>query len=157
LNSFENTVLTPFVGQYFYGAHPMTDDVKSHVKSKSTWTRLIFIILFAITYRVAGVVLFAITIIQFIKALITGSPFSQLQSFGGSLAEYNRQVVEFLSFQSDDKPFPVGAWPEQPKASTPKADDVIIVAEPVKKTPVKKKPASTKKKTDEKPEPDKET
>ena len=89
----------------------MTNDVKANVKSKSTWTRLLFIILFAITYRVASVVLFAITIIQFIKALITGSPFPQLQSFGGSLAEYNKQIVEFLSFQSDDKPFPIGAWP----------------------------------------------
>ena len=134
----------------------MTNDVKANVKSKSTWTRLLFIILFAITYRVASVVLFAITIIQFIKALITGSPFPQLQSFGGSLAEYNKQIVEFLSFQSDDKPFPIGAWPEQPEASTPKADDVIIVAEPVKEAPEKKKPTSTAKEPNEKPTSEKE-
>jgi hypothetical protein len=114
----------------------MTDDVKHNFKSKSTWTRLLFIILFAITYRVASIVLFAITILQFIKALITGKPFSQLQSFGGSLATYNKEVVEFLSYQSDEKPFPVGPWPEQPAPpKSTEADDVIIVAEPVKSDP----------------------
>lgn len=123
----------------------MTDDVKTNVKSKSTWTRLLFIILFAITYRVASIVLFAITIIQFLKALFTGFPFSQLQSFGGSLAEYNKQVVEFLSYQSEEKPFPVGPWPEQAAAPAQKADDVIIVAEPVDEAPKKKKPAATEK------------
>jgi uncharacterized protein DUF4389 len=123
----------------------MTDDVKTNVKSKSTWTRLLFIILFAITYRVASIVLFAITIIQFLKALFTGFPFSQLQSFGGSLAEYNKQVVEFLSYQSDEKPFPVGPWPEQAAAPAQKADEVIIVAEPVDETPEKKKSTATKK------------
>ncbi|USG61831.1 DUF4389 domain-containing protein [Sneathiella marina] len=123
----------------------MTDDVKTNVKSKSTWTRLVFIILFAITYRIASIVLFAITIIQFLKALFTGSPFPQLQSFGGSLAEYNKQVVEFLSYQSEEKPFPVGPWPEQPAAPAQKADDVIIVAEPVEEASEKKKPATKKK------------
>ncbi|MEH6545635.1 MAG: DUF4389 domain-containing protein [Sneathiella sp.] len=125
----------------------MTDDVKTNVKSKSTWTRLLFIILFAITYRVASIVLFAITIIQFLKALFTGSPFPQLQSFGGSLAEYNKQVVEFLSYQSDEKPFPVGTWPEQTGAPRQKADDVIIVAEPVDETPEKTKSTTGKKST----------
>lgn len=109
----------------------MTEDVKTHVKSKTTWTRLIYLILYGIIYRVAGIVLFAITIIQFVKALLTGSPFEQLQSFGGALAEYNRQLVAFLSYQSDEKPFPIGPWPpEQPRETdNEKADDVIIVAE----------------------------
>ena len=109
----------------------MTDDVKKHVKSKSTWTRLIYLILYAIIYRVAAIVLFAITVIQFIKALLTGSPFEELQSFGGSLAEYNRQIVAFLSYQSDEKPFPVGPWPPQtpPSGNSNTSDDVIIVAE----------------------------
>ena len=109
----------------------MTDDVKKNVKSTATWTRLIYLILYAIIYRVAAIVLFAITVIQFIKALLTGSPFEELQSFGGSLAEYNRQIVAFLSYQSDEKPFPVGPWPPQtpPTGSNTNSDDVIIVAE----------------------------
>ena len=124
----------------------MTDDVKDHVKSKSTWTRLIYLILYGIIYRVAGIVLFAITIIQFLKALLTGSPFEQLQSFGGSLAEYNRQLVAFLSYQSDEKPFPVNPWPPETPSEIKKekGDDVIIVAEkpaePPKATEAPKKP-----------------
>lgn len=109
----------------------MTDDVKKHVKSKSTWTRLIYLILYAVIFRVASIVLFAITIIQFLKALLTGSPFERIQSFGGALAEYNKQLVAFLSYQSDEKPFPVGPWPPEtpPATDNDASDDVIIVAE----------------------------
>ncbi|PHQ71352.1 MAG: hypothetical protein COB93_03400 [Sneathiella sp.] len=123
----------------------MTDNVKDNVKSKSTWTRLLFIILYAITYRVASAVLFAITIIQFIKALITGEPFAQLQAFGGSLAEYNKEVVAYLSYQSDKKPFPVGPWPPQTPPAAKAADEVIIVAEPVEKEPKKPRAPRAKK------------
>ncbi|MZR31400.1 DUF4389 domain-containing protein [Sneathiella litorea] len=109
----------------------MTDDVKKHVKSKATWTRLIYLILYAIIFRVASIVLFAITIIQFLKALLTGSPFDRIQSFGGALAEYNKQLVAYLSYQSDEKPFPVGPWPPEtpPATGNDTSDDVIIVAE----------------------------
>lgn len=109
----------------------MTDDVKKHVKSKTTWTRLIYLILYAIIFRVASIVLFAITIIQFLKALLTGSPFDRIQSFGGALAEYNKQLVAYLSYQSDEKPFPVGPWPPEtpPATGNDTSDDVIIVAE----------------------------
>ncbi len=118
----------------------MTDDVKTHVKSTTTWTRLIYLILYAIIFRIASIVLFAITIIQFIKALLTGSPFAELQSFGGALAEYNRQLVAYLSYQSDEKPFPVGPWPPQtpPASGDESSDGVIIVAE---EQPEKPKPS----------------
>ena len=126
----------------------MTDEVKTHVQSKTTWTRLIYLILYAITYRIAGIVLFAITIVQFIKTLLSGSPFAQLQSFGGSLAEYNKEVVAYLSYQSDEKPFPIGPWPPQTPPPAATSDDVIIVAEPAPEKP--KKPRTTRSKKDDK-------
>jgi hypothetical protein len=129
-------------------AQRMTDDVKTHVKSKSTWTRLIYLILYGIIYRVAEIVLLAITIVQFLKSLLTGSPFTRLQSFGGALAEYNKQLVAFLSYQSDEKPFPVGPWPPEPEIE--KADEVIIVAEKADETPPPKKSTTTKKTDDPK-------
>lgn len=130
----------------------MTDDVKTHVKSKSTWTRLIYLILYGIIYRVAEIVLLAITILQFFKALLTGSPFAQLQSFGGALAEYNRQLVAFLSYQSDEKPFPIGPWPPEPEVEA--ADDVIIVAETSDDPVPPKKPSSPRVKKTEEPKED---
>lgn len=130
----------------------MTDDVKTHVKSKSTWTRLIYLILYGIIYRVAEIVLLAITILQFFKALLTGSPFAQLQSFGGALAEYNRQLVAFLSYQSDEKPFPIGPWPPEPEVEA--ADDVIIVAENSDGPVPPKKPGSPRTKKAEEPKED---
>lgn len=134
----------------------MTDDVKNHVKSNTTWTRLIYLILYGVIYWFANFVLFAISVVQFIKTLLSGEPFGQLQAFGSSFAEYNRQIVAYMSYHSDEKPFPVGPWPPEtprPDVTSP-ADDVIIVAEtpeekPESKPAPRKKPATRKKPTDD--------
>lgn len=131
-----------------------TPDVKEHVTSSSTWIRLVYLILYGIAYRVASLVLLVISVLQFLKTLFTGTPFPQLQLFGGSLADYNRELVAFLSFESDVRPFPVGPWPDQktpPPASPPQEEEkeeVIIIAEdPTPKKPRTRRP--TKKPEDD--------
>ncbi|WP_334129928.1 DUF4389 domain-containing protein [Sneathiella sp.] len=130
----------------------MTDDIGTNVKSNATWTRLIYLILYGIIYWFANFVLFAIAIVQFIKTLLSGSPFEQLQAFGSSFAEYNRQLVAYMSYHSDFKPFPVGPWPpETPRPDAPATtDDVIIVAATPEQKPSDstepKKPSSPRKK-----------
>ena len=133
----------------------MTDDVKTHVKSNTTWTRLIYLVLYGIIYWFANFVLFAIAIAQFLKTLLSGSPFEQLQAFGSSFAEYNRQIVAYMSYHSDVKPFPAGPWPpETPRSDviTP-SDDVIIVADrPAEKPdskPATRKASTARKKPEE--------
>ena len=91
----------------------MADDTRSNLTKSSTWTRLIYIVLFTITFNVAEVVIAVITIIQFFTALFTGgTPNKRLQDLGGMMGAYVREVVAFLTYETEDKPFPIGDWPE---------------------------------------------
>lgn len=113
----------------------MEKHTEENLKSKSTWNRLLFIILFAICFNIAEIVLATIAIIQFLSSLITGNPLRQLQNFGTSLSSYLKQVSDFLTYASDEKPFPIGEWPEERKDDINKDEDIII-------TPAKKKPSA---------------
>ena len=116
----------------------MEKRTEENLKSKTTWNRFLYIILFAICFNVAEIVLAAIAIVQFASNLITGRPLRSLQEFGTSLSVYLKQIADFLTYASDDKPFPMDQWPQERKID-PDQEDIII-------TPVKKKsskPASS--------------
>ena len=112
----------------------MDKSTEDNLKSKTTWKRLLFIILFSICFNVAEIVLAAIAIVQFFSSLITGAPLAQLQKFGTSLATYLKEIADFLTYARNDKPFPIGQWPKERKIHTTDNED-IIVTPPKKKSP----------------------
>ena len=57
----------------------------------------------------------ALVIVQFLYSWITGSPNEKLLSFSASLSEYVRQLIVYISFNSDTKPWPMGEWPTEVK------------------------------------------
>ncbi|MDH5189239.1 MAG: DUF4389 domain-containing protein [Rhodospirillaceae bacterium] len=140
----------------------MDDNTKKRLVDIKTWTRIIYIILFAIVFNVAEFIIAAITVVQFFTVLFTGQRNNRLAEMGGSIGEYISEVTAFLTFSSDHMPFPVSDWgqgPERPsahgRAARSGADDVptpspsakTTTAENVKKTVKKtaKKKAAKKK------------
>lgn len=86
--------------------------MEDHVKSKATWLRLFFILVFFALYFVSRIVLFAVVAVQFFWLLFTGTLNEQLRGLGQSLASYTYEIVRFLTFNSDVRPFPFDApWP----------------------------------------------
>ncbi len=77
----------------------------------SIWIRALFMILFGLLYSLAGTVLFVIAIFQFAITLLSGSPNPRLLAFGRSLAVYIQQLVQFQTFNTEEKPFPFADWP----------------------------------------------
>jgi hypothetical protein len=102
--------------------HPDDDDtdtdrkrLEENLKSKSTWVRVFFMLVVVILYGVSRVVLAAVVVLQICYALITGSPHRPLTAFGKSLAIYTYEIVMYLTFNSDERPFPFDAdWPTEP-------------------------------------------
>ncbi len=91
----------------------MTADIRASLTKTSTWTRLIYMILFGVAFNVAEMVIAVVAVVQFFTVLLGGEgPNRRLQDFGGALGAYLRQVISFLTYESDEKPFPIGAWPE---------------------------------------------
>lgn len=76
------------------------------------WIRLIFMILFWAVLNIAisifGIALLVLTIIRF------GSQyeFPLLNSILVTTARFIGQIFDFLSFQTEEKPFPFQDWPE---------------------------------------------
>ena len=89
-----------------------SSNLEKNVKQKSTWVRLFFMLVLAFLYGLSRVVIAAVVVIQFFYVLLTGETKDQLKSFGHSLAIYSYEVIEYLTFNTDDKPFPFeGVWP----------------------------------------------
>lgn len=86
--------------------------LEENVKQKSTWLRLFFMVVMGLIYGLSRIVIGAVIIIQFFYVLLTGETKEELKSFGHSLAIYSYEIIEFLTFNNDEKPFPFdGAWP----------------------------------------------
>jgi hypothetical protein len=87
---------------------PMGD----HFKSRSTWLRLVFMLICAVLLWLAGVVGMFVVVVGFLWVLFTGEVNPQLKSAGASLSEYVRQIVLYLTYNTDARPFPLGGeWP----------------------------------------------
>ncbi len=78
---------------------------------KETWIRLLYVFLFVILYSVAEAVLGAIVIVQFGFKLITLETNKKLLDFSVGLNKYIYGILQFMTFNSDEKPYPFSDWP----------------------------------------------
>ncbi|MBU2985761.1 DUF4389 domain-containing protein [Saccharophagus degradans] len=93
----------------------MDQQLKSNLTSSHHWLRLVYMVLFAFALQVASLVMWALVVIQFLFALITGSDNASLRSFGSSLSAFIYHALQFLTYNSEDKPYPFADWPEPKK------------------------------------------
>jgi len=114
-----------------------TDNLKSNLKNSGVWNRLLFMVLFAILYSVAEVVLAIVVLYQLLALLITGNKNKNVLSFGAQISTYAYQVFNYLTFNTEHKPFPIGDWP----SDKPLAEKV---EEPIKTKRTPRKPAAKK-------------
>lgn len=118
---------------------------KANLADKGTWFRLIYMILFAVIFNVAELVIGVVVVIQFLFKLLTGRANERLRNFGQKLATYFQQIVGFLTYHTEDMPYPFGEWPGEAGKSKPPAaaqQPQVTTAKAVtaKKTTAKKKP-----------------
>jgi len=78
---------------------------------RNIWLRALFMLLMACLLHLSGSVLFVVTVIQFVIVLLSGTPNVRLVAFGRSMGIYFRQIVDFLTFATEEIPFPFSEWP----------------------------------------------
>lgn len=86
--------------------------VSDNLRDKDIWLRGLFMLLFAVIYSVARLVLAAVVILQFLIRLIGGNLNPRLLTFGGQLSSYLYEVMRYLTFVSETRPFPFSDWPK---------------------------------------------
>lgn len=118
----------------------MNDGIKQNLQESSIWKRALYMLLFALFYSVAEMVLFAVVIFQFLFKLITGETNKRLLDFGQSLATYFYQIIQFLNFNTEHHPYPFAEWPHDKPADDSGEGSIeedtfaaSVVEEPVEK------------------------
>ena len=97
--------------------------IGEHLKSRSAWLRLLFMVLFIALWFISRLVVFAVMGLQVLFLLFSGKPDARLAAFGGSLAAYSYEVVAYLTFASETQPFPFSDWPDGSDSSAPSSED----------------------------------
>lgn len=91
---------------------PERGDIEDNLKSRSTWLRLLFMIVLAFIYGLSRIVVGAVVVLQFLWVLFTGETNERMTVFGKSLATYTYQILLYLTYNSDERPFPFDLdWP----------------------------------------------
>ncbi|UCH74278.1 MAG: DUF4389 domain-containing protein [Rhodospirillales bacterium] len=98
-------------------------DWTSGFRSRRTWTRGFFMLLFLVILWLARLLLIVVAVFQFGAQLITRRPVGRLLPFGRSLAIYLQEIALFLTYNSEYKPFPFASWPDPGPAAAEYGED----------------------------------
>jgi len=91
----------------------MSEPIKENTEDKSIWKRILYMLLFVFAYSAAEVVMGIVVLIQLIITLVKGSTNDRLKVFGKQVALYIYDVMLFLTFNTEEMPFPFTAWPDE--------------------------------------------
>lgn len=100
----------------------MSDDIVENLKQPSQWFRVAFMVIFAVVLYVVGLVLTLLTVAQALFSLLTGSDNMNLRALGRDLTTYVQQILAFLTYNSDFKPFPFAPFPTVDDIVPPTSD-----------------------------------
>ena len=117
------------------------DNIIDNLKQSSVWVRIILMVAFAVVLYPVFLVLLVLMIAQMLFVIITGESNANLRSLGVALSAYVFQIVQFMSYVTDTKPFPFSDFP---KAEN---DDLNVsneIKQDKKNTVINKKPAAKK-------------
>ena len=86
--------------------------IEEHIKSRATWTRFLYMVLSYVLVCLAAMVGVVIVVFGFLWVLFTGEVNRELRGVGQSIASYIYENVRFLTFNTEERPFPFGGqWP----------------------------------------------
>ena len=88
------------------------EEIETNEREKPGIARALYILLYLIIGRFISMVLFVIAITQYIYSWLTGEPNDKILYFTDGLAEYTKQLVSYVGFNTDEKPWPLGDWPD---------------------------------------------
>ena len=90
----------------------MTTELSTRMRSGQTWLRLaLMIIYFFVVYTVVRLLVGISMLFQFVHQLVKGSHAERLHEFTADLNAFSYSVLQYLTFNSDERPFPFCGWP----------------------------------------------
>lgn len=87
--------------------------VKDNVTNIDTWLRGLFILVFGVIFYVLYGVIWLLVVLQFLTQLLTGKLNENLSGFSTNLTNFAFQILLYITFQSEERPFPFSPWPDK--------------------------------------------
>ncbi|MDH2436087.1 DUF4389 domain-containing protein [Pokkaliibacter sp. MBI-7] len=79
--------------------------------SEENMIRTVYMIFFVFLLKLAVLATFVVIVLQWLVRLIIGESSRALLEWGYSLREFIGQAFAFLTYHSEEKPFPFSSWP----------------------------------------------
>lgn len=86
-------------------------DVNAGAQAEPAIMRLVYTALFYVVFALSRFAVLLIAVGQSLHVLMTGSQQADLQKFARNLNVYIRQLVQYVTWTSERKPFPFSDWP----------------------------------------------
>lgn len=88
------------------------EEMKENLLHPEQWLRMLFMLGYLFVVWVVGLVLLVVIITQTLTVLFTGLTNSHLRHFGILVTIYLFQIVDFLVYGTEQKPFPFKPFPD---------------------------------------------
>lgn len=79
---------------------------------ENRWLRALFALLFVIFFGVLSYIIYILVVVQTIIFLVRGEANERLQRAGIILRNYACQILDYLTCNTNERPFPFMAWPD---------------------------------------------
>ncbi len=86
--------------------------MSNQYEGNAGWMRVLFVAIFWVVFYLTQLVIAAVVVAQCAFTLISGAPNAQLLSFGDSLSRYVQEILRYITFNSDQRPFPFSDFPK---------------------------------------------
>lgn len=91
------------------------------------WQRLVMVGLFFLILYPVALIVGLLAVVQAILSLTTGSGHAKLSGLGNEIANYVRSILLFVSYDSEEKPFPFAPWMHSTRGEDGSEDNVEII------------------------------
>ncbi|MDV6348059.1 DUF4389 domain-containing protein [Nitrosomonas sp. Is35] len=89
----------------------MNEEIKQRIQKRENWQRGLFMLFFMFIYGFSNSLVIGILFFQFATLILTGKTNEFLLGFSQRLSIYIHQIINFLTFNSEQRPFPFSTWP----------------------------------------------
>jgi hypothetical protein len=88
----------------------MQEQINENLKKIETWKRIAFMLIYAVIDSMVRLILWLVVLLQVAAVLLTGGVNPNILEFGKNLATYHYHILLFLTFSTEQLPFPFSAW-----------------------------------------------
>jgi hypothetical protein len=91
----------------------MKEEMRKNLVDEGIWMRGVFMVLFFIAYSIVEVLILLVALFQFVAVLFTGRVNETVLRLGNNLSFFALETFQYLTFNSNLRPFPFSPWPNE--------------------------------------------